>query len=300
MDYGLYSLLTLLYNIRMDTQPFFSVIVPTFNRAHFLHKCLDSVIGQSYKNFEIVIVDDGSTDGTEELISSLRDKRIRYLYQENCGVAAARNKALGSASGDHIAFLDSDDWWTTDKLKKTVEYIHGFPKIKVFHTEEVWHKCGRPLMQRPKHKKPTGFVYTSALALCCISISTAVIHKNILDEIGLFDESFEACEDYDLWLRITNRYEVKLIPEALTLKDGGRPDQLSSNVWGLDRFRIKALEKMLSSGTLSREKYDLTLLELNKKCSIFAAGSKKRGKNDDMSYYLRLSEKYTRPSGPQL
>ncbi|MGB3081915.1 MAG: glycosyltransferase family 2 protein, partial [Candidatus Omnitrophota bacterium] len=128
--------------------------------------------------------------------------------------------------------------------------------------------------------------------LCCISISTAAINKEVFGEIGTFDEILKACEDYDFWLRVTNKYEVKLIPEYLTIKDGGRPDQLSASVWGLDRFRIMSLEKMLSSRDLSKENYADTLSEFRKKCKIFAAGAEKKGRVATASFYISLPEKY--------
>ena len=143
--------------------------------------------------------------------------------------------------------------------------------------------------QKKKHKKPTGLVYTKALALCVIGFSTAVVKKQVFERVGMFDETFEACEDYDFWLRSTNKYEVKLIPESLTIKDGGREDQLSSSIWGLDRFRIKALEKMLESNDLTPKKIEATLEEFRKKCNIFAKGAKKRGKIKEATFYTNLS-----------
>lgn len=276
----------------MDSQIFFSVIIPAYNREKFLKKCVDSVFRQSYPHFELIIVDDGSTDGTKGLISSYDDKRILYFYQDNKGVSRARNKGLELARGGFIAFLDSDDRWTGDKLEKSLRYIREYPEICIFHTEEIWYRKGRLLKQLPVHKKPDGHVYRNALPLCCISISTAVIKRTVFDDIGVFDEDLEACEDYDFWLRATNKYDVKLIPEDLTLKDGGRPDQLSSSVWGLDRFRIKALKKMISSGDLSAENRKATMNELRKKCDIFARGCEKRGKTEDAEYYRGFPGKY--------
>ena len=277
----------------MSTQVFFSVIIPAFNRRPFLAAAVNSVLEQAFRDFELIVIDDGSTDGTKELISSYEDKRIIYFHQLNHGVAHARNRGLELSKGAFIAFLDSDDRWTAEKLEKAAKYIKDFPDIDIFHTEEIWYRKGKFLPQKERHKKPSGFVYKNALPLCCISISTAVIKKDVFDTVGIFDEGLEACEDYDFWLRAANRYEVKLIPEALTIKDGGRPDQLSSSVWGLDRFRIKALEGMLSSGTLSPENYKLTLKELEKKCAVFAAGAEKRGKTEDAQYYKTLSKKYS-------
>jgi glycosyltransferase involved in cell wall biosynthesis len=276
----------------MDKKIFFSIIIPAYNRKRFLEKAIDSVLSQTIPAFELIIVDDGSTDGTKDIVLSRQDHRIKYLYQNNRGVSSARNKGLREATGNFIAFLDSDDWWAREKLKKAVTYIHKYPGIKIFHTEETWFKNGQFLKQMAKHRKPTGWVYTDALPLCCISISTAVINRSVFNDIGYFDESLEACEDYDFWLRATNKYEVKLIPEALTLKDGGRPDQLSSRVWGLDRFRIIALEKMLKSGDLTEEKYKKTFQQLSRKCGIFSLGAEKRGKTKEAEYYKKIMEKY--------
>jgi glycosyltransferase involved in cell wall biosynthesis len=262
----------------MRPQHLFSVIIPAFNRRSFIGTAVNSVLGQTFRDLELIVIDDGSTDGTRDLIASYKDKRINYLFQPNRGVASARNRGLELSRGRYIAFLDSDDRWVPEKLEKAAEYVAEFPDIKIFHTEEVWYKKGRLLNQKKKHKKPTGHVYEKALPICCISISTAIIKRDVFDEVGAFDESFEACEDYDFWLRATARHEVKLIPLPLTLKDGGRPDQLSSSVWGLDRFRIKALEKMLVSGPLNTEYRKATTKELERKRGIFAAGAKKRGR----------------------
>lgn len=277
----------------MNADTFFSVIIPTYNRKPFLKKAIDSVLNQTHSALELIVVDDGSTDSTEELVSSYDDDRVVYIRQSNHGVAHARNRGLEAAQYDNIAFLDSDDWWENDKLEKAADEMQKFPDIKIFHTEEVWYRKGELLNQKKKHKKPSGDVYFNALPLCCISISTAVVKKEVFDSVGMFDEDLEACEDYDFWLRASNKYEVKLIPEYLTLKDGGRPDQLSSSVWGLDRFRIKALSKMLSLEELSAEKRRKTLTELEEKCRVFALGSDKRGKTEEAEYYRGLPEKYT-------
>ncbi|RKY41922.1 MAG: glycosyltransferase family 2 protein [Candidatus Makaraimicrobium thalassicum] len=273
----------------MKAQIFFSVIIPTFNRRAFLETAVNSVLAQTFRNLELIVVDDGSTDGTKELMSSCEDKRIVYFHQSNHGVSHARNRGLELTRGDFIAFLDSDDRWNPEKLEKTAEYIKNFQGISIFHTEEIWYRRGKLLNHKKKHKKPSGRVYRNTLPLCCISISTAVIKKDVFDTVGTFDETLEACEDYDFWLRAASRYEVKLIPEALTIKDGGRSDQLSSSIWGLDRFRIKALRKMLCSGLLNAKDHKITLEEFKKKCAIFAAGAEKRKKTKEAEYYRTLA-----------
>ncbi|KJJ85079.1 family 2 glycosyl transferase [Candidatus Omnitrophus magneticus] len=277
-------------------KPSFSVIIPTYNRKNFIEKCVNSVISQSYDDFEIIIIDDNSTDGTNDLIKNIKDTRLQYLYNDkNMGVSKSRNLGIRLAKKEFIAFLDSDDWWDPKKLETTVKFINQFPDIKIFHTEEIWFKNGRVLPQKKKHKKPDGFVYPNALELCCISISTAVIHNSIFHTIGNFDETLPACEDYDFWLRLTNKFNIKLIPCALTFKDGGRCDQLSHNIWGLDRFRIKALEKMLLQNSLTPKSYKLTLEELEKKCAVFSNGAHKRDKIEESILYKNLPKKYIPP-----
>ena len=277
----------------MNPQIFFSVIIPTYNRADFIGKAVDSVLAQTCGEFELIIIDDGSADDTKEIIDSYADKRLKYFFHDNKGVSFSRNKGLSLAKGNFIAFLDSDDWWKEDKLEKTLQYIRKYPDIHMFHTEEVWYRRGELLEQLSKHRNPTGRVYKNVLPLCCISISTAAIKKTVFEDIGIFDESFEACEDYDFWLRAASKYEVMLIPEDLTFKDGGRPDQLSSSVWGLDRFRIKAMCKMLDKKTLSDADRAATIDELNKKCGIFSSGCEKHGKTGEAEYYRTLPDKYS-------
>jgi len=276
----------------MNTRPFFSVIIPTYNRKTFVEKAVLSVLSQTWREFELIVVDDGSTDETERSIRRINDERIRFFRQEHLGVSSARNTGINNATGDFAAFLDSDDLWVSEKLERTAFHIDLFPDINIFHTEEIWFRRGELLRQKKKHAKPSGWVFENALPLCCIGMSTAVVKMEVFDRIGLFDETFEACEDYDLWLRAAGLYEVKLIPEALTVKHGGRKDQLSSKVWGLDRFRIKTLEKILRSGSLSGKNRCLALSELEKKCEIYAAGSEKRARQDDAEYYRKLSREF--------
>lgn len=271
--------------------PFFSVIIPTYNRKTLLKTALESVLDQTFDDFEVVIIDDGSTDNTNKMIERYEDKRIKYIHQDNHGVAHARNRGIENSEGKFIAFLDSDDKWVRQKLQRACDYINECPAISIFHTEEVWYKGGKLLNQKKKHMKPSGHVYKYALPLCCISISTAVINKKVFNDVGLFDESLPACEDYDFWLRATHKYEVKLIKEYLTIKDGGRPDQLSSQR-GLDRYRIKALEKMLLSKELNRNEYELTRKELVKKCLVFSSGAEKRGRLNEADFYKNLIKTY--------
>lgn len=272
-------------------KPLFSVIIPTYNRINFIRLCIDSVLTQTYSNFELIIIDDGSTDHTIAIMSEYINKGLNYIRIDHRGVSGARNEGIRIAQGEYIAFLDSDDRWNKEKLSRTAEYITEFSDINIFHTDEIWYKNGRILNQKEKHKRPTGYVYSNCVPLCCIGMSTSVVKKRLFEEIGLFDESMPACEDYDLWLRACYRNEVKLIPEPLTIKDGGRVDQLS-NQPGLDKYRVYSLKKMLESGLLDKNKYEITRKEFLKKSEIYANGALKRGKSEEAKKYFQLIDEF--------
>jgi len=272
--------------------PFFSVIIPTYNRYEFLKTALDSVLAQTFCDFELIIIDDGSTDKTQDLVKGINDARINYLRQPHQGVSVARNKGITLAQGKVIAFLDSDDRFKKNKLEVTYNYITKFPNIKIFHTEEIWYRHGKLLNQKHIHKKPEGLVFNTALGICCISISTAAVKKELFDKIGLFDKNLPACEDYDFWLRATAKYPVKLIPKSLTLKEGGHPDQLSKKYAAMDKFRIYSLEKLLNAGILNKTQKIAAIQELQHRCTIYIKGATKRHKEKEVKYYQNLIKKY--------
>ncbi len=273
----------------MTNNPFFSVVIPTYNRDKFIVDSVNSVLAQTFTYFELIVIDDGSTDDTERRLREVNDKRISYFYQDNSGVSIARNRGIKESRGEYIAFLDSDDIWKPEKLEITLKHISESPDIKIFHTNEIWYRNGKLQNQKKKYRKPDGYAYYDSLPVCCIGMSTSVVKKDLFDEIGMFDESMPACEDYDLWLRATCKYEVKLIEEPLIIKYGGRPDQLSSQP-GLDKYRIQALEKMLDSGVLCDEQHEETRKELINKCRIYCTGFEKRGKLEEADYYIKLLE----------
>ncbi len=262
----------------MKIKPFFSVIIPVYNREGFIAKSVSSVLNQSFGDFELITVDDGSRDGTPEVLNSFTDPRLRRIrLDKNSGVSAARNRGIEAAQGEYAAFLDSDDWWLKDKLLRTREAIEEYPDIMVFHTLEKWYRGGKLLNQKKKHRPPSGEVFERCLRLCCISMSTAVVKKGVFESVGCFDESLPACEDYDFWLRVGARHRVFLIEEALTEKEGGHPGQQSRRYPAMDRFRIYSIEKILKSGELGAGQYDAAVSELRRKCRIYAEGALKRG-----------------------
>lgn len=259
-----------------EDYPIVSVIIPTYNRFKLLQRAVASVLAQTYRNFELIIVDDGSTDGTRERYKS-EDLPIRYFWQERCGVSAARNKGIKEANGELIALLDSDDVWDREKLKVQVEYFRDHPDMMICQTQEIWIRNGVRVNPRIKHRKPSGWIFKECLPLCVVSPSAVMMRKELFNKVGLFDERLPICEDYDLWLRVALSFPVHLIDEAFVTKYGGHEDQLSHSDWGIDRYRVTALEKILKDPDLG-EFGGLVIDELRRKCRIVANGALKRGR----------------------
>ncbi len=253
-----------------------SVIVPTYNRTQQLPRALDSILSQSCSPKEIIVVDDGSTNETSALMTS-EYPEIVFIQQQNTGVSSARNVGIKRASGDWIAFLDSDDEWLPGKLEIQMKALYENPGEKICHTNEIWIRNGKRVNPKKKHEKFGGWIFQKCLPLCCISPSSVIIHKSIFKEIGLFDYSLPVCEDYDLWLRITAQNPVLYIEEPFLIKYGGHEDQLSKKYWGMDRFRIKSLEKIISSRVLSDLDENAAKKMLMEKVYIFIQGAQKRG-----------------------
>ena len=262
-----------------------SVIIPTYNRCDLLKRAINSVIKQTITPKEIIIVDNGSTDQTYQMVSSLFPE-INYFIEKKRGVSAARNKGILESKSKWIAFLDSDDAWKPTKLEKQMEYsVFNQDKYRIIHTDETWYRNKKFLNQLKKHKKSGGNIFKNSLQLCCISPSSVVLKKQIFDDYGLFDENLEVCEDYDMWIRITAKEEVGFLDSPLVLKYGGHSDQLSKKFWGMDRFRIEALEKNLKNKCFTKIQKKIVLDILIEKLTIVSNGAQKRGNNDTFKKY---------------
>ena len=257
----------------MDDPTKISVIIPTYNREVTLERAIKSVLAQTHRNFELIVIDDGSTDNTSLIIDRYSGK-IRYFSKLHAGVSSARNFGLEKSEGTWVAFLDSDDYWLPKKLERQLEYIINHPGTMIVQTEEQWIRNGVPVNPMKKHKKYSGWIFRYCLPLCIVSPSAVLIHQKVFNDVGVFDESFPVCEDYDLWLRIAIKYQIGLIPEKLIVKTGGHADQLSRKYWGIDRFRVRALEKVLGEDlTIGQRK--LVLEEIVKKLAILSKGREK-------------------------
>lgn len=277
-------------------RPYVSVVIPVFNRGSMLKSAIESVLAQTSPPEEIIVVDDGSTDGTCEL---LKDKfpSIRFLRQSNKGVAAARNLGIRSAMGNWIAFLDSDDEWKQEKLELQLKFLQRKPETKALHTDEKWIRRGN-LVKPPKYlDKSSTRLFDRSLRHCLISPSTTLLHKSIFSIVGLFDESMQVCEDYDFWLRLLVLEEIHLVDEVLTIKRGGHSDQLSKSIWGMDRLRIRSMEKLLRNQELTKNQKLMVLGVLIEKCHILEKGFGKRKKVSDAWIYRSKKESFAQMIG---
>lgn len=268
--------------------PLVSVIIPTYNRGWILKETIDSVWAQDFRDFELIVVNDGSNDNTHDILDLYKEDII-VLQQENKGVSSARNKGIASASGQFIAFLDSDDLWLPQKLSTQVDFFNANPDALICQTEEKWIRNGIRVNPKKRHKKLSGDIFEHSLYLCLVSPSAVMIKRSLFAKIGMFDETLPACEDYDMWLRISCRYPVYLIDAPLIIKRGGHADQLSKS-YGLDRYRIQSLKKIIENNFLTDEQKKAAIKVIKEKCDIYANGCIKRGHKEKASYYKDLAE----------
>tara|TARA_X000000950_G_scaffold246990_1_gene304971 strand:+ start:4975 stop:5835 length:861 start_codon:yes stop_codon:yes gene_type:complete len=262
-----------------------SIVIPTFNRIGSLPRALDSALNQTYQPSEIIVVDNGSSDGTTKLLRE-RYPSIRLLIEKKLGVSAARNKGIRHSKFQWIALLDSDDAWDKTKLEKQKNALASSQdQFRLVHTDEIWIRNGNKFNQMKKHQKFGGDIFNNCLSLCCISPSSVLINKNIFKEVGYFDESLPVCEDYDLWLKICSQEKILFINQKLTLKYGGHKDQLSKTYWGMDRFRIKSLENLILNYKLKPDQKINAIKTIVKKLKIIVNGAYKRNNSSIINKY---------------
>ena len=268
-----------------------TVIITSYNRGEIIGRAVDSVLGQTRSADEIILVDDGSSDNTDQLIKE-KYPDIKYIWQENRGIGHARNTGISQARGIWIAFLDSDDEWLPSKLKDQLKTLQHQPDYKICHTNEIWIRNGKRVNPMKKHEKSGGLIFKNCLPLCIISPSSVIIHRSVFEEHGLFDESLPVCEDYDLWLRFCAFLPILYLEKPQIIKYGGHSDQLSNKYWGMDRFRIIALEKIIKNPKLSPEDKDAATHILIEKIEIYIQGAAKRRKVDEVELYEAKKTKY--------
>ena len=275
-----------------------SVVIPTFNREGFIEQCVVSALQQSKKPDEVIVVDDGSSDKTWDVLRTLgfsdsKEERnsLRYIFQRNKGVSAARNLGIKASKFRYIAFLDSDDLWLEKKLEKQISSLESQSiRYRLSHTNEIWVRNGVRVNAHLKHEKNGGDIFIQCLKLCCISPSSSLVDRSVFDDFGFFDENLPACEDYDFWLRFCAFEDVHFVNEHLLIKNGGHDQQLSKKHWGMDRFRVTALENLLKNQSLSEFKRKETIKELIFKLQVLIDGGRKRKKD---AFVKKLDKKKT-------
>ena len=275
-----------------------SVVIPTFNREGFIEQCVVSALQQSKKPDEVIVVDDGSSDKTWDVLRTLgfsdsKEERnsLRYIFQRNKGVSAARNLGIKAAKFRYIAFLDSDDLWLEKKLEKQISSLESQSiRYRLSHTNEIWVRNGVRVNAHLKHEKNGGDIFIQCLKSCCISPSSSLVDRSVFADFGFFDENLPACEDYDFWLRFCAFEDVHFVNEHLLIKNGGHDQQLSKKHWGMDRFRVTALENLLKNKSLSEFKRKETIKELIFKLQVLIDGGRKRKKD---AFVKKLDKKKT-------
>ena len=270
-----------------------SAVIPSHNRRHTLERALESVYAQCSPVDEVMLVDDGCTDGSRQLVAE-RFPGVRLLSQPNRGVSAARNLGIAAARYEWIALLDSDDCWLPHKIRRIRDSAERHPEEVLFHSDEIWMRRGVRVNQKRRHRKSGGWIFARCLPLCAISPSAAVIRKSVLEQLGLFDENLPACEDYDLWLRLCHRFPVHYLDQPLIVKHGGHDDQLSQRYPAMDRFRVRALHRLLLNEKLAPEDYSLATGVLRDKLDILCRGASRHRNRELLDEFEPLREFWRR------
>jgi glycosyltransferase involved in cell wall biosynthesis len=271
--------------------PAVAVVIPVRDRATMVVEAIASVAAQTARDFALVVVDDGSTDDSTAAAEAALDglpAGSRVLRRSAAGVAAARNAGAAAIDSAWIAFLDSDDLWMPTKLAVQMAWLAERPAYRIAQTGERWLDQGRHRNPRAWHRKEEQ-LFPRCLERCLVSPSAVVIRRDLYEALGGFDPAFPVCEDYELWVRIALREPVGLVDAPLVTKRGGRPDQLSRSTWGLDRYRVAALVKLLATTALSADERAAVLAILRAKCDVLAAGAARRGRDDEAGRYRVLA-----------
>ena len=287
---------------------------------------LESVLKQSLPADEVLVVYDraeelGARDAAKirdellrEISVATQDVSVKVLFSagragptgqagrarqssKQKGISAARNTGIAAAKSEWLAFLDDDDLWLPSKLEEQFKLIAAEGgRHLLCHCNEKWLRQGKHLNQLAKHSKSGGQIYLKCVELCCVSPSAAVVHKSAFEKYGGFDEAMPVCEDYDMWLRMCAYEEVLFSPKVLLQKNSGAANQpqLSKVYWGMDRFRIYALQKMLKDDKLPSEYREASEASINKRLGILATGAEKRRKLMQSAYYRSLQEEQQR------
>ena len=264
------------------------MVIPTYNRARLVQEAVASVLAQSYRPLELIVVDDGSTDATGAALAGRRE--VRLLRQWHTGMPGqVRNAGVRLARGEFLAFLDSDDLWQPRKLERQVAAATAAGGT-IWHTRERWVRSGRVISQRSQRHRRSGDLFEESLRKCVVGPSTVLLHRAAFIRAGGFREELEVAEDYELWLRLTARYRVGYLDQELVIKRAGHADQLSERYGQIEIFRLRALHDLVAAGHFGAgSRHRAACEELVRKAGIYAAGCRKRGRLAEARHYEALA-----------
>ncbi len=269
-----------------------SVIIPTFNRSQMLLAAVQSVLQQTVLPKEIIVVDDGSTEPIESIITEIQSPLVRYIHQAHTGMPGqVRNVGVAQAEGEWIAFLDSDDLWYPEKLQCT-EAIITTDAPSLIHCRERWMRCGSEVSQRKQRHQRRGNIFQDCLKKCIIGPSTVVMKRSVYDDLGGFREDLEIAEDYEFWLRYCNTYAVEYIDETLVEKRAGDWEQLSVKYDEIEIFRMRGLQELIDRKIFTEPHQLLAKEEFARKCEIYSKGAEKRGLFAKAEEFAHLAKTY--------
>jgi glycosyltransferase involved in cell wall biosynthesis len=226
--------------------PTISVIIPVYNGAKTIKETIESVLNQTWQNFELLVINDGSNDATLEIIQTIKDTRIQVFSYPNSGVSASRNRGLTKAEGEFISFIDADDLWTPDKLELQLQALQDHPQAAVAYSWSDWIDQSGKFLRKGGHITVNGKAYEKLLLRDFIeSGSNPLIKKQALDEVGDFDQSLTSAEDWDMWLRLAakNEFITVEVPQILYRIS---PNSASFNIAKMESASLKVIQRVFA------------------------------------------------------
>ncbi|NET62762.1 MAG: glycosyltransferase [Symploca sp. SIO2E6] len=223
--------------------PLISVIIPVYNGEQTIRQTIESVLNQTFRDFELIVINDGSQDSTLKIVESIQDYRLQLCSYPNAGLAASRNRGISLASGEYVSCIDADDLWTPDKLEAQLKVLQENPQAALAYSWTDWIDEAGKFLRPGVHLTITGDVYGQLLLNDFVANgSNPLIRKQALREVGGFDESLPFSEDWDMWLRIAAHYHFVAVPAPQILYRQST-NSMSCNVWGMETASLQIIER---------------------------------------------------------
>ena len=253
-----------------------------------LKRAIDSVLRQTIPVNELIVIDDGSSDDTPEVLTSYGTAVQTIRLPERYGVSYARNLGVKRSVGQWIAFLDSDDEWTADKMEHQVAFITAYPFLCLIESDERWIRHNRPFNKKHYHHKKSGWIFNQSLDRCMISPSAIMMPRLLLQDFP-FDPLLPACEDYDNWLAITRFFPIGVLETVNVVRYGGHSNQLSQHFSAMDHFRVISLFRHIQHEKKQHVRVLMSTVFF-KKCKILIDGAVKRNHSLAAAFYSSLMQ----------